>query len=263
MQVPQQAPTSPLSPSDESSDQDRDVIAAATILPGSGQQDYQNTTQDPYRLDGVASGTRATSGEHAGAAAIHDEAHDASRSQQPVETYQPTHAHDDPVQTQTYALPMQQQQPVNQQQPSVGQKQVESSQSQPQQQTYANQPQQQAYASQPQQQTYASQPLQPSHASPPQQQQQQAFTGPEATDAQGSMARQDDDWLAPAAAGIAGVGAGAVGAEAYRRHKQDETATGPAPEVPAKSEARMFQSTRRLRRTHSRGHKRQNFLQKA
>jgi len=61
-----------------------------------------------------------------------------------------------------------------------------------------------------------------------QQPQQQSFLGNEPADPSGSLARQKSaygDWLAPAAAGVAGVGAGALGAEAYNKHEQRDDRT--------------------------------------
>nr|POE96979.1 phosphatidylinositol 4,5-bisphosphate-binding protein slm1 [Quercus suber] len=55
---------------------------------------------------------------------------------------------------------------------------------------------------------------------------QQSFLGDQPAAAIGQPAVRHDssygDWLAPAAAGVAGIGAGAVGAEAYRHHQQQQ-----------------------------------------
>jgi len=120
----------------------------------------------------------------------------------------------EPVQTQTYNLPPQKPYSMNQQQAPV------------------NQP---PYPS--------SQPTQP---------QQQSFLGrDEPAGPFGSPARHNTaygDWFAPTAAGVAGAGVGAMGAEAYCKHEQrqpsslgqplepmPEPAPAPAPFVPSES----------------------------
>ncbi|KXT03762.1 hypothetical protein AC578_726 [Pseudocercospora eumusae] len=100
---------------------------------------------------------------------------------------QQTIASTEPVQTQTYALPAAPVQPTNQAQPLV-----------------------------------------------PEQQQQQPFLGNEPatpfSQVQQSPARHNSgygEWMAPAAAGAAGVGAGALGAEAYGHHQREQEAIVP------------------------------------
>ncbi|KAF2768993.1 hypothetical protein EJ03DRAFT_108468 [Teratosphaeria nubilosa] len=68
----------------------------------------------------------------------------------------------------------------------------------------------------------------------PQQPSQQPFLGSEpaasSVQSQDPLARHNStygDWMAPAAAGVAGVGAGALGADAYRRHQQEMNASVP------------------------------------
>ncbi|KAI7502444.1 hypothetical protein KC367_g2216 [Hortaea werneckii] len=60
-------------------------------------------------------------------------------------------------------------------------------------------------------------------AAQPVEQQQPSFGGGASAPAgpEQYASNTNGDWIAPAAAGVAGVGAGAVGTEAYRRHQQD------------------------------------------
>lgn len=174
MQVPRSG--EPMSPSDESSEPDPEVIAAAAAIPGSSQREYEKRDLDPYRMDGVPSGTRVSS--------YNDTPPSAQSGLQERQQAmpQPENVTTAPVQTQTYNLPTQQAQPVNQQQAPMQQTQ---------------------------------QPYQP-------------FLGGEqpADNTPDPLARHNSaygDWMTPAAAGVAGVGAGALGTEAYRRHQRDAT----------------------------------------
>lgn len=72
------------------------TIAAAGALPGSAQHQYQQ--EDPYRLSGIASHVRTTDD--------HDHSNQLAK----------TESNTSPVMTQTYALPVSKEQPVNQQQ---------------------------------------------------------------------------------------------------------------------------------------------------
>nr|POE48782.1 phosphatidylinositol 4,5-bisphosphate-binding protein slm1 [Quercus suber] len=160
----------PMSP--VSDDSDNETVAAAAVLPGSLQHEYApQNNEDPYRLPGVPSRvqTQALSSE-ADTGYNGANANAGLGQQKDLVT--------EPVQTQTYNLPVGAQQPVNQQQPFTT----------TQQSLLGDQP---AATSQP--------PI-----------------------------RHDSsygDWLAPTAAGVAGVGAGALGAEAYRRHQQEQDDT--------------------------------------
>ncbi|KAF7191583.1 Phosphatidylinositol 4,5-bisphosphate-binding protein SLM1 [Pseudocercospora fuligena] len=91
-------------------------------------------------------------------------------------------------------------------------------------------------------QTYAlpAAPVQPINQAQPvvPEQQQQPFLGREPATSfnqvQESLARHNSgygDWMAPAAAGVAGVGAGALGAEAYQHHQREQEPVVPQ-EIP-------------------------------
>lgn len=79
---------------------------------------------------------------------------------------------------------------------------------------------------------------------PPRQQQQQPFFASEPANPSDSSAEHESvygDWMAPAAAGVAGAGVGAAGVEAYRHHQQDAQVPQTdevRPEVPEKSTQR-------------------------
>ncbi|KAK5126464.1 hypothetical protein LTR85_010700 [Meristemomyces frigidus] len=180
----------PLSPSSGSSEPDRDVVAAAGAIPGSTQSEYDRNGQDPYHMSGIPSGSRVAS--------YNDPNQFAQRELQqqqylPEQAYtQPSNVNSTPVQTQTYALPLQQAQPVNQQQTPLSSQQT--------------------------------QPIGQQQA-PSQQQPQQTFLGGEPAGASSDPLDRPNsmygNWMAPAAAGVAGVGAGALGTEAYKRHQRD------------------------------------------
>lgn len=143
-----------------SEEDDTNVIAAAGAMPGSAQRDFGD--KDPYHMEGVRSGSALDNHPT-------DERPLYNYSQQPTTTTSP-------VQTQTFALPNDPQQPVNQQQQSF----------------------------------LGSEPANTSAAAP--QSLAQSEVRPDS---------QYGDWMAPTAAGVAGVGAGALGAEAYQRHQRD------------------------------------------
>ena len=215
---------------DDSDDDDGGLTAAAAIVPGTAQThvrgpSYDYAGKDPYRMDNVDSATvheqpfvtRPYTPPHqeelaaaaplvAGAAGVgagvvgadayrrHEQDQQdkeaAILQQSQVHSTQPTYS-EPPLQTQTYALSgtehlpaAQHQAPTELQQPSAA----------------------------------AAQPTQPFLGSEP------AAT-PVQSQPQGPLARQQtanySDWMAPTAAGVAGVGAGALGTEAYRRHQQD------------------------------------------
>lgn len=161
---------------EDSDDDGPAVIAAAGMLPGAAQDDYSSPTRaygdkDPYHMEGVRS------------ASFEDGREPSAFTQQEVPAPVPATA---PVQSQTYALPIQAQQPTNQQQPFLGHEPATSD----------------------------------------------SLAGSNPVRHNSSYA----DWMAPAAAGVAGLGAGALGADAYRRHQHDAPVPVPVPE-PAESSA--------------------------
>ncbi|UJO23368.1 Phosphatidylinositol 4,5-bisphosphate-binding protein SLM1 [Fulvia fulva] len=166
---------------DSDDDDDAAAIAAAGVIGGSAVHDYGD--KDPYHMPGVRSTsnyTDNTAGTGGGSyiedvpAAYQQEYPQPPLPQQTVPAQQPTQQ-TAPVQTQTYALPTNAQQPVNQQQPFPVNEPADS--------TAAN----------------------PSLAQPVRY-----------NSAYG-------DWMVPAAAGVAGAGAGALGVETYSRHQKDAT----------------------------------------
>ncbi|KAM3417985.1 hypothetical protein BST61_g6197 [Cercospora zeina] len=195
---------------DDSDDDDAEVIAAAGAVPGSSQNHFRGPSydyggKDPYRMDNVDAGTAheepfvsraytpphqeelaaATAGVGAGAvgaAAYHRRQQDQENDilqQSQVSPAQPVPA-EQPMQTQTYVLSANQQQPASQQQAPAA-------------------PSEPFSGSEPAASFVQSQPQMP-------------------------LAQSTNDTsniIAPVAAGVAGVGAGIVGTEAYRRHQQD------------------------------------------
>lgn len=170
-----------------SDDSDNETGVAAVVLPGSSQYEYSHGDDNPYRLQGVPSGTHTrnastyTDGGYPGAGGS---AYDGTYLQSGTTT--------EPVQTQTFSLPLDSQQPVNQQQLPTSS--------------------------------------------------QQPFSGSEAAAMPEYPVHHDssfNDLIAPAAAGVAGVGAGALGADAHKRHEQDATIPQAQPEtaVPSTSSA--------------------------
>ncbi|GIZ48094.1 hypothetical protein CKM354_001116700 [Cercospora kikuchii] len=218
---------------DNSDDDDANIIAAAGAVPGSSQSHFRGPSydyggKDPYRMDNVDAGTaheepfvsRAYTPPHqdelvaatagvgagaAGAAAYNRHQQDKENAilqqsqvfpAQPVPVQQSTVAPVQPVpaqqplQTQTYALSGTQQLPASQHQAPV---------------TPLTAPLSDEKLKQP---FLGNEPAGPS-----------AQSGSQAPLAQSS--KDSSNLIGPAAAGVAGVGAGVVGAEAYRRHQQD------------------------------------------
>lgn len=133
----------------DSSDDDVGALAAGAGVGAVGAAAAYGG-KDPYHMDGVRSASAYTTNT-SGAGTYADYENPAQQTA--------------PVQTQSYTLPTQPAQPVNQQQPTSS-----------------------------------------------------SFLGG------GDLDRHNSsygDWMAPAAAGVAGAGIGAVGADAYRRHQQD------------------------------------------
>lgn len=141
----------------DSSDEDNNGMLAAAAGGGAlgGAAAYGG--KDPYHMAGVRSASAYTS-----------DTANTSGAGTYMNYENPSEQQTAPVQTQSYALPTEPAQPVNQQQPS-------------------------------------------------------SFLGGEPAN-DDSLARHNSqygNWMAPAAAGVAGAGAGAVGMDAYRRHQQD------------------------------------------
>ncbi|KAK4497058.1 hypothetical protein PRZ48_011507 [Zasmidium cellare] len=145
--------TGTMSDGADSSDDDVGALAAGAGVGAVGAAAAYGG-KDPYHMDGVRSASAYTSNTA-----------NTSGAGTYIEDIPPSAAA--PVQTQSYALPTQPAQPVNQQQP------------------------------------------------PP-----SSFLGGSDIDRHNSSY---GDWMAPAAAGVAGAGIGAVGADAYRRHQQNAT----------------------------------------
>jgi len=189
-----------MSPS--SNDSSSDVLSPAAALPGTTYNPANPRTEtaetDPYRLRGVESGSRATSGEKP-LPTTYDEDQQrymAGAQTQPLprqDYYQPAQ----PLQTQSYVMPMQpQQQPA-----SMYQQQAPVPQQYQQPAPVSQQYQQQAPVVQPQQ---------------PYPEADNAMASPNFNRHNSSYG----DWLGGAALG---AGAGALGTEAYRRQQRDAT----------------------------------------
>ena len=168
------------------------VIAAAGAVSGSTQDEYLRNGQNPYRLDGVSAGTRPSTAYEG----------EGSRGSYLAQTPSPTQQRD------VYA--------ASQQQGS-----------------YAAGPSQQAAYSEPQQQfsqqtqaplAATSEPVQQPTKTYTPAQQDQSFLGLESVPAPAPPSRHESlygDWMAPAAAGVAGAGAGAAGYAAYQQRQED------------------------------------------
>ena len=204
LQVPRNAPLSPSSgTSSDPAENEAGVIAAAGAIPGSSQHEYHREGEDPYRMRGVSSGT----------AAMPSNSYDDDAERYMAHPQERNIAND---------APMQQQQPAQQYPQSNALPNVAAYNPPTQQQPISQQ--QQQYTQQ-QQQSYQ----QPPSAHQPQSKQPQktAFLGGEPATQQEALANNRPssmygDWMAPAAAGVAGVGAGALGAEAYRNHHENQ-----------------------------------------
>ncbi|KAK0949462.1 phosphatidylinositol 4,5-bisphosphate-binding protein [Friedmanniomyces endolithicus] len=255
LQVPRAVPLSPSS----GGSSDAEVVASAGALPGSAQQEYERSGQNPYKLDGVSAGTRTVSdyepGPETTSYGYRDETPVPAQQQLPNRTSMPA-----PPQAQQYAYPNQYAAPDPQQRsvaPMPTQTQERSNAQQPDfQQPAPQQPSFQRPA--PQQQhppVYQQAPLmQPVtyHPQQPQQPQQleQPFLGNSEADQSASLARLNSmygDWMAPAAGAAAGAGAGAgvMGAEYWwnQRNKAAVREGVPAsrPEAPAAMPAQPSQ----------------------
>ncbi|TKA75280.1 hypothetical protein B0A55_05086, partial [Friedmanniomyces simplex] len=227
----------PLSPSSGSSD--AEVVASAGVLPGSSQQEYERSGQNPYKLDGVPAGTRTISDYKPGPATAGYGAYDETpalgqREQVLGRGVAPPAA----SQAQGYGYEDQYAAPVPQQQ----QRGVAPMPAQTQEYGYAQQPNYQQPAPQrpefqqpaPQQPAFLQQqaPPQQQGAYPQLQQQQQPpqpFLGPSAADRPASPPRVNSvygDWMTPAAGAAAGAGAGLMGAEYWRNQRDRAAAAG-------------------------------------
>ncbi|KAK4556506.1 phosphatidylinositol 4,5-bisphosphate-binding protein [Recurvomyces mirabilis] len=192
--------TRALTPSSGSEETDRDVLAAggSGLLAGSAAEAYDRTGQNPYKLDGVSAGNRTIPDYQPGPATVEGrQYYDDDEPVYPSQAAEVIHA---PTQTQTYSLPVQPNQPVNQQQPAVAAT-LPPSTYDPTSQTSG------LYTQQPQQTTF----------SPAQ---QRPFLG-NTPDRYNSMY---GDWMAPTAAGVAGVGAGVAGGEYLRNQRETNAA---------------------------------------
>ncbi|KAK1819023.1 phosphatidylinositol 4,5-bisphosphate-binding protein [Friedmanniomyces endolithicus] len=238
LQVPRAVPLSPSS----AGSSDAEVVASARALPGSAQQEYERSGQNPYKLDGVSAGTRAVSdyepGPETTSYGYRDETPVLAQQQLPNRTSMPA-----PPQAQQYAYPNQYAAP-NPQQRSVAPMPTQT-----QERSYAQQPDFQQPAPQqpsfqrpaPQQQhppVYQQAPLmQPAtyHPQQPQQPQQleQPFLGNSEADQSASLARVNSmygDWMAPTAGAAAGAGAGVMGAEYWRNQRNKAAVREGVPE---------------------------------
>ncbi|KAK0290653.1 phosphatidylinositol 4,5-bisphosphate-binding protein [Friedmanniomyces endolithicus] len=248
LQVPRAVPVSPSS----AGSSDAEVVASAGALPGSAQQEYERSGQNPYKLDGVSAGTRTISDYEPGPETANfgyrDETPVPAPQQFPIRSSIPGSS-----QAQQYAHPNQYAAPDSQQgnmAPMPTQFQERSYAQQPdiqqpaQQQPIFQQPAPQQPILQqpaPQQQhppVYQQAPfLQPAtyHPQPPQQPQQpqQPFLGDSEADQSASLARVNSmygDWMAPAAGAAAGAGAGVMGAEYWRNQRNQAAVREGMPE---------------------------------
>ena len=230
-------------------------VASAGALPGSAQQEYERSGQNPYKLDGVSAGTRTVSdyepGPETATYGYRDETPVLAQQQLPIRSSIPGSS-----QAQQYAYPNQYAAPDSQQRnmaPMPTQFQERSYAQQPdiqqpvQQQPISRQPApQQPIFRQPapQQQhppVYQQAPfLQPAtyHPQQPQQPQQpeQPFLGDSEADQSASLARVNSmygDWMAPAAGAAAGAGAGMMGAEYWRNQRNQAAVREGVPEQSA------------------------------
>ncbi|SMY28960.1 unnamed protein product [Zymoseptoria tritici ST99CH_1A5] len=193
--------TMPPTDGQDDSDDDRDVVPVpSSALSGSAQQEYAG--QDPYRLDGVRTSVETARNAPYGGESAYIQQPQTQPPQQPIQQRDVVNTTPPPVQTQTYALPIERQ-------PSISQEQALPPPQQPTTSPIA--------AAAPQ-----TAPVQTSTATPL----------PAAP-----IAQQEDmphpnlasgEWEMPivvgGAAAAGGVGAGVLGAQGYQRHQEYESA---------------------------------------
>ncbi|KAK5114371.1 hypothetical protein LTR62_002623 [Meristemomyces frigidus] len=198
--------------SSASDEPEADVLAAAGTgaVAGTAAEEYELRGQNPYALDGVSRGARTISDYNPGPSTVGDY---AEYNQTPAYPGYESEASRAPVQTQTYSLPIQSQQPVYQQQQPPVATTLPPTTYQP---TH--------------QQSTTTQPPPPPSSNPTS---QPPFLGDDRhTSTYG-------DWMTPttATAGVAGVGAGVIGAQ-YLHDRRNNAAADRSPEpFPVMSEA--------------------------
>jgi hypothetical protein len=190
-----------MSPSSEA-DSDRDVTAAATMLPA---LQALPTSDNPYRLQGVDSGSRAVSN-----TSTAPEIYDDDQERYETQRYNPTLAATQQQQP-IYPEPV----PVPVTMPASEVQQQRAAEQQPQYNTWAPRTPNESFLGQ-----------QTQVAAESQQPQQTAEPTLQSSARSSPYERQNTnygDWLAPAAVG---AGAGVLGTEAYRKHEDERDAEG-------------------------------------
>ena len=224
----------PLSPSSGSSD--AEAVAVAGNLPGSAQQEYQRSGQNPYQLDGVSTGARTVADYDPGPETADYSYYDQTPTPAQLPQQLPQRSAAAPALAQMQPNAYQDQYagpPQQQQQPSY----PPSAPSQTQDYGY---PPQSSYQQPPQPEYQQPSQQQPANAPPQQYQQQPFLDGSQAAPPPqpGSLPRPNSmygDWMAPAAGAAAGAGAGLMGAEYWRNQRNKAAVREQTPEshVPA------------------------------